>query len=49
MSTEKAKTIVLEFYKSFDDRNIDKAFAFLDPNFTAYIAKNTLSKIFNRQ
>ncbi len=38
MSTEDPQTIVLEFYKSFDDRNIEQAFTFLAPNFTAYMA-----------
>ena len=38
MSIEDPKNIVLEFYKSFDDRNIERAFSFLDKNFTAYMA-----------
>ena len=38
MSAEDPKTVVLEFYKSFDDRNIERAFSFLDANFTAYMA-----------
>jgi predicted ester cyclase len=38
MSTQEAKTIVLEFYQSFDNRNIDQAFTFLAPNFTAHLA-----------
>ena len=38
MSIEDPKSIVLEFYKSFDNRNIERAFSFLDESFTAYMA-----------
>ena len=38
MSIEDPKSTVLEFYKSFDERNIERAFSFLDKNFTAYMA-----------
>ena len=38
MSIEDPRSIVLEFYKSFDDRNIERAFSFLDENFIAYMA-----------
>ena len=38
MSTEDPKTVVLEFYKSFDNRDIERAFSFLDANFTAHMA-----------
>lgn len=38
MSTQEAETIVLEFYRSFDNRNIDQAFTFLAPNFIAHLA-----------
>jgi steroid delta-isomerase-like uncharacterized protein len=38
MSTEENKAIVLQFYKAFDNRNIDQALALLAPNFVAHIA-----------
>ena len=38
MSIEDPKSIVLEFYKSFDNRNIERAFSFLDESFIAYMA-----------
>ena len=38
MVTEAPQTIVLEFYKSFDNRDIERAFSFLDTNFTAHMA-----------
>ena len=38
MSTEQNKTIVLQFYKAFDNRNIDQALALLAPNFVAHMA-----------
>ena len=37
MSIEDPKSIVLEFYKSFDNRDIERAFSFLDENFIAYM------------
>lgn len=37
MSTEQNKTIVLQFYKAFDNRNLDEAVALLAPNFAAYM------------
>lgn len=38
MSTEQNKAIVLQFYKAFDNRNIDQALALLAPNFVAHMA-----------
>lgn len=38
MSIKEQKATVLEFYQAFDDRNIDKAFALLSPNFVAHMA-----------
>jgi len=38
MSSEQNKAIVLEFYSSFDNRNIDQALALLAPNFIAHMA-----------
>ncbi|QMS91462.1 ester cyclase [Nostoc edaphicum CCNP1411] len=38
MSNEQNKAIVLQFYKAFDNRNIDQALALLAPNFVAHIA-----------
>ena len=38
MLTEQNKTLVLQFYKAFDDRNIDQALALLAPNFIAHMA-----------
>ena len=37
MLTEQNKTLVLQFYKAFDDRNIDQALALLAPNFIAHM------------
>jgi predicted ester cyclase len=38
MLSEQNKALVLEFYKAFDDRQINRAFALLDPNFVAHLA-----------
>lgn len=38
MSTEQNKAIVLQFYKAFDNRNIDQALALVAPNFVAHMA-----------
>ena len=38
MSTETNKNLVLEFYRAFDERNIDRAFALLASDFTAHLA-----------
>ena len=38
MSTEQNKAIVLQFYKAFDNRNIDQALALLASNFVAHMA-----------
>jgi hypothetical protein len=38
MSIEQNKATVLQFYKAFDNRNIDQALALLAPNFTAHLA-----------
>ncbi len=38
MSTEQNKAIVLQFYKAFDNRNIDQALALLATNFVAHMA-----------
>jgi predicted ester cyclase len=38
MLTEQNKALVLQFYKAFDDRQIEQAFDFLAPNFVAHLA-----------
>jgi predicted ester cyclase len=38
MLGEQNKALVLQFYKAFDDRKIDRAFALLAPNFVAHLA-----------
>jgi steroid delta-isomerase-like uncharacterized protein len=38
MSIEQNKATVLQFYKAFDNRNIDQAFALIAPNFIAHMA-----------
>lgn len=38
MLTEQNKTIVLQFYKAFDDRNMEQALELLAPNFVAHLA-----------
>ncbi|NDJ23403.1 ester cyclase [Nostoc sp. B(2019)] len=38
MSIEQNKAIVLQFYKAFDNRNIDQALTLLAPNFVAHMA-----------
>jgi steroid delta-isomerase-like uncharacterized protein len=38
MSIEQNQATVLQFYKAFDNRNIDQALALLAPNFTAHLA-----------
>lgn len=38
MSSEKNKSTVLQFYQSFDDREIDRALDRLAPNFVAHLA-----------
>ncbi|MFN6537863.1 MAG: ester cyclase [Nostoc sp. EkiNYC01] len=38
MLTEQNKAIVLQFYKAFDDRKIDRALQLLAPNFVAHLA-----------
>lgn len=38
MSTEQNKAIVLQFYKDFDNRNIDQALTRIAPNFVAHMA-----------
>lgn len=38
MSIEQNKATVLQFYKAFDNRNIDQALALLAPNFIAHLA-----------
>jgi predicted ester cyclase len=38
MSIEKSKAIVLELYRVFDQRNIDRAFNLVSPNFVAHLA-----------
>ena len=38
MSNQNPETIVLDFYKSFDSRDIDRAFSYLDENFVAHLA-----------
>ncbi|MEN9521410.1 MAG: hypothetical protein RLZZ381_3998 [Cyanobacteriota bacterium] len=38
MLTEQNKALVLQFYKAFDDRQMDRALELLAPNFTAHMA-----------
>lgn len=38
MTTEQNKEIILQFYKAFDDRQIERAFELLAPNFVAHMA-----------
>lgn len=38
MLTEQNKTLVLQFYKAFDDRKMDQALELLAPNFVAHLA-----------
>lgn len=38
VTTEQNKTIVLQFYRAFDSRNLDQALVLLAPNFVAYMA-----------
>ena len=38
MSTEQAKTIVLQFYQAFDEHKLDQAFALLSPDCVAHMA-----------
>ncbi len=38
MSTDTNKNLVLEFYRAFDDREIDKAFTLLAADFVAHLA-----------
>jgi predicted ester cyclase len=38
MQTEQNKALVLQFYKSFDDRKMDQALDLLAPNFVAHLA-----------
>lgn len=38
MSTEQNEVIILQFYKAFDNRSIDKALELLAPNFVAHMA-----------
>ncbi|MEH2467686.1 ester cyclase [Nostoc sp.] len=38
MSTEQNKAIVFQFYKAFDNQNIEQALALLAPNFVAHLA-----------
>lgn len=38
MLTEQNKALVLQFYKAFDDRQMDQALELLAPNFTAHMA-----------
>ena len=38
MSVKDPENIVLEFYQSFDNRDIERAFSLLDDNFTAHLA-----------
>lgn len=38
MLPEQNKAFVLEFYKAFDQRNLDQAMTMLAPNFTAHLA-----------
>lgn len=38
MSNEKNKAIVIQFYRAFDNRNIDEALSLLAPNFVAHMA-----------
>ncbi|WP_013335079.1 ester cyclase [Gloeothece verrucosa] len=39
MSPEQNKSIVLRFYKSFDESQIDQALNLLSPNFTAHLGR----------
>ncbi|PZU94408.1 MAG: ester cyclase [Pseudanabaena sp.] len=36
--TEQNKALILQFYKAFDDRKIEKALEILSPNFVAHLA-----------
>ena len=47
MPIEDPENIVLEFYKSFDDRNIERAFSFLDESFIAHMAG--IPELMNRE
>ena len=38
MSVKTNKNLVLEFYRAFDNRDIDKAFSYLGANFIAHLA-----------
>lgn len=38
MMTEQNKALVLQFYKAFDDRQMDRALELLAPSFTAHMA-----------
>jgi len=38
MLIEQNKTLILQFYKAFDDRNIEQALALLASNFVAHLA-----------
>jgi steroid delta-isomerase-like uncharacterized protein len=38
MLTEQNKSLILQFYKAFDDRKIEQAFELLAPNFVAHLA-----------
>ncbi|MFB2921208.1 ester cyclase [Aerosakkonema funiforme] len=38
MPSESNKSIVLQFYQAFDNRNIEQALSFLSPNFVAHLA-----------
>jgi predicted ester cyclase len=38
MLTEQNKTLVIQFYKAFDDRKIEQALELLSPNFVAHLA-----------
>lgn len=38
MSNEQNKALILQFYKAFDNRNVDQALALLAPNFVAHLA-----------
>jgi predicted ester cyclase len=38
MMTEQNKTLVLDFYKAFDDRKLEQALELLAPNFVAHLA-----------
>jgi predicted ester cyclase len=47
MQAEQNKVLVLQFYKTFDDRQMDRALELLAPNFTAHMAG--MPKPLNRQ